>query len=431
MYGGDEVSAIVLDLGSSCCKAGYAGEDTPKAVFPSSVGLVEADADGDVPMGEADGAGGGSKGGKRYNVNSLSYRRDGEEVVSPFKDGVLDDWDVVENIWDHALKRCLTIAPNEHPMLLAEPPFNTPQAREKCVQLMFEKHAPPALFLAKNPVLTSFASGRATSLVVDCGAGGTTVTAVHDGYALQKSISRSPVGGDLLTKLMLRSVESKGAKVRPRYTFDRKKLDDGEFAVKDLSFPKTKESYHEYKRLEIAADCKEAICRVSESPYNEEEYASVPSMAYELPDGNTLEVGAARFKVPEVLFNPALLSTFEGQEELKGFGGEPLASITDMCIESINKVDVDVRKELYGGMLLTGGSSLFPQMRERLDAELGEKAPHTARVKVTAPNSAVERRFSSWIGGSILASLGSFQQMWLSKSEYEEHGASYVHRKCA
>jgi actin-like protein 6A len=90
-------------------------------------------------------------------------------------------------------RKCLTIAPNEHPMLLAEPPFNTAAAREKMVEVMFEKQAPPALFIAKTSVLTSFACGRATSLVIDCGASGTTVSAVHDGYVLQKTINRSSV----------------------------------------------------------------------------------------------------------------------------------------------------------------------------------------------------------------------------------------------
>ena len=89
----------------------------------------------------------------------------------------------------------------------------------------------------------------------------------------------------------------------------------------------------------------------------------------------------------------------------------------------------DVRRELYNSILLTGGCSLLATLRDRLERELADAAPQTAKVKVTSPANAIERRFAVWIGGSILASLGSFQQMWMSKKEYEEHGAALMYRK--
>ena len=100
------------------------------------------------------------------------------------ENGLLEDWDVVEAIWEHTLKKRLVVEPNEHPILMGEPAHTTREKREKMVELLFEKHNPPAIFLAKNPCLAAFATGRATALVVDCGGGGTTVSAVHDGYAL-------------------------------------------------------------------------------------------------------------------------------------------------------------------------------------------------------------------------------------------------------
>ncbi|XP_031394812.1 actin-related protein 4A-like isoform X2 [Punica granatum] len=181
MYGGDEVSAIVVDLGSHTCKAGYAGEDAPKAVFPSVVGSIDQmEVDEPATTDANSGSAGDAKGmktpesekkGKRklyVGSQSLGFRRDHMEVISPFKDGIVADWDIVDSIWDHAFRECLLIDPKEHPMLLAEPSSNTQQQRERAVELMFEKYKIPALFLAKNAVLTSFASGRATSLVVDC-----------------------------------------------------------------------------------------------------------------------------------------------------------------------------------------------------------------------------------------------------------------------
>uniref|UniRef100_A0A453LL53 Actin-related protein 4 n=1 Tax=Aegilops tauschii subsp. strangulata TaxID=200361 RepID=A0A453LL53_AEGTS len=113
-------------------------------------------------------------------------------------------------------------------------------------ELMFEKYKVPALFLAKNAVLTSFASGRATSLVVDSGGGSTVVSAVHDGYVLQKSVATSPIGGEFLTDCMMKSLESKGVVIRPRYSFKKKEVSPGDYKVVDLDFPNTTDSYRLY-----------------------------------------------------------------------------------------------------------------------------------------------------------------------------------------
>jgi len=437
MYGGDEVSAIVVDLGSNSCKAGYAGEDQPKAVFPSVVGAVEqpgvvTDGGGDTDMeakkpGEAEKA----KARKLYaGVQALGYRRDHMEIVPAMKDGLVDDWDVVESLWDHALRDRLLIDPKEHPMLLAEPSFNTQQHREKMVELMFEKYGVPALFLAKNAVLTSFASGRSTSLVVDCGGGSTTVAAVHDGYVLQKAIVRSAIGGDVLTDCLLRTLEGKGIEIRPRFSFKRKEVRMGEFEVIKLDLPGTTDSYKSYWQRAIVADIKETVCRVPDTAFDDTSYANIPTTPYELPDGQTIEVGADRFKISDIMFNPTLIQTIRGMEKFGSESGMPFNGLPQMVIESINKCDPDIRRELFSSVMLAGGTAAMQQMKERLEKDLMEEAPQAARVKVLASGNAMERRFSVWIGGSILASLGSFQQMWFSKAEYEEHGPTYVQRKC-
>lgn len=372
----------------------------------------------------------GSK--KKYFVgqSSLFYRRDQMEVVTPIKDGLVEDWDLLEAVWDYGLKDRLMIDPKEHPFLMAEPSFNPDEKREKTVEAMFEKYGVPALFLAKNPVLSSFSMGRPTSLVVDSGGDGTTITAVHDGYVLKKGIVRSPVGGHLLSEVMLKALESSGTTIKPRYAFKRTNKGNGEFEVKDLDFPNTTESYRHYMQLDIVADIKESICRTSETAYVEEENQNIPTMAYELPDGNEIHIGGNRFKLPEIVFQPELASTFPGSSEaLKMANGFPVKGLPDLVIDCINKCDVDVRKELYNGVILTGGNSVFPNMKERLEKELLDLAPGASRLKVITPTSNIERRFSVWIGGSILASLGSFQQMWMSKSEYDEHGPSLIHRK--
>ncbi|THU69828.1 hypothetical protein C4D60_Mb08t18520 [Musa balbisiana] len=396
MYGGDEVSAIVLDLGSYTCKAGYAGEDAPKAVFPSVVGSI-------YQAGATD---------------EVKHEKDSDSMY---------DSENADKTKTRKLERLL-IDPKEHPMLLAEPSFNTPQQREKAAELMFESYKVPALFLAKNAVLTSFASGRATSLVVDSGGGSTTIAAVHDGYVLQKAVSTSPIGGEFLTDCMMKSLESKGVMIKPRYSFKRKEIRPGEFQTVDLDIPNTTESYKLYSQRAVASDIKESVCRVPDTAFEESAYANVPMTPYELPDGQTIEIGADRFKIPDVLFNPSLVQTIPGMESFAGSAS--VSGLPQMVIESINRCDADIKRELFSSILLAGGTASMLQLKERLEKELMEEAPQAARVKVLASGNSIERRFSVWIGGSILASLGSFQQLWFSKAEYEEHGVSNIQRKC-
>ncbi|ESR54175.1 hypothetical protein CICLE_v100208362mg, partial [Citrus x clementina] len=198
--------------------------------------------------------------------------------------------------------------------------------------------------------------------------------------------------------------------------------------IVDLDFPNTTESYKLYCQRVIASDIKECVCRAPDTPYDESAYSNIPMTPYELPDGQVIEIGADRFKTPDVLFNPSLVQTIPGMENFAE--NIPFRGLPQMVIDSINKCDVDIRRELFSSILLAGGTASMQQLKERLEKDLLEESPQAARVKVVSSGNATERRFSVWIGGSILASLGSFQQMWFSKSEYEEHGASYIQRKC-
>jgi len=239
----------------------------------------------------------------------------------------------------------------------------------------------------------------------------------------------SPIGGEVLTDCLMKTLESKGILLRPRYSFKRKEIRPGEFQIVDLDFPNTTASYKRYSQMIIANDFKEAVCRVPDMNFDETAYSNIPTTPYELPDGQIIEIGADRFKIPDLMFNASLLQIMPHMEKLDNLG-HSLRGLPQMVIESINKCDVDIRRELFSSILLAGGTASMQQMKERLEKDLMEEAPQAARVKVLASGNAIERRFSVWIGGSILASLGSFQQMWFSKAEYEEHGASYIQRKC-
>ena len=249
---------------------------------------------------------------------------------------------------------------------------------------------------------------------------------VHDGYVLQKSIVKFNVGGEYITDQLLRHLSSQ-TNIRPSYSFTKHMrscyVEGGEIqgnvelSIEDKSFPDTDPTYHDFSVREIVKDIKESTFKVSDSPFSDSAFSNVPSVNYELPDGSQIEVGNERFKLPELFFT--------GAEGLVGFTG-----IHQMVYDSITRCDMDIRRELYGNLVVTGGNSLFAGFTDRLQKKLTELTTQNMKVKLIAPQSSIERRFSSWIGGSILACLGSFQQMWMSRQEYDEHGAILVERKC-
>ena len=142
--------------------------------------------------------------------------------------------------------------------------------------------------------------------------------------------------------------------------------------------------------------------------------SSTCEKSYELPDGAVITIGNERFRCPEVLFQPSFI-------------GAESHGLHERLYNNIMKCDIDIRKELYANIVLSGGSTMFPGISDRMAKELNLLVPERMKIRVIAPP---ERKYSVWIGGSILASLSSFNSMWVSKQEYDECGPSIIHRKC-
>eukprot|EP00735_Rhodelphis_limneticus_P007474 TRINITY_DN20022_c0_g1::TRINITY_DN20022_c0_g1_i1::g.1329::m.1329 TRINITY_DN20022_c0_g1::TRINITY_DN20022_c0_g1_i1::g.1329 ORF type:complete len:450 (-),score=97.40,sp/Q84M92/ARP4_ARATH/41.19/3e-122,Actin/PF00022.14/9.7e-122,MreB_Mbl/PF06723.8/0.0066,MreB_Mbl/PF06723.8/0.012 TRINITY_DN20022_c0_g1_i1:83-1432(-) len=448
MYGGDEISATVLEVGSHSTKGGFAGEDCPKVVVSSATGAYLDDkgrpreiAEPVVDNTPAEMAKARAK--RHYiGLGASAQLKERMEVKKPCVSGVVSDWDVAESLWWYVLADRLGCNPSEHPLMLAEPSFNTNAAREKAVQLAFEKFHVPALFMAKNAVLSSFASARPTSLVVDTGASGTSAVPVHDGYVLRKATVRSPFGGDFLTTAISEELRKANVEVKPHFAF-KKTLDPmtGKYETTDVPVsPSVHPTYLQFCRETIISEMKHSISKVSHTPIqpNAMEVDGEENEMYELPDGRFVAVTHSLAHMSELMMNPTLIEKDNAAYEpylkdvapLPGGGHSSLSGIGHLIHESVTKCDPDVRRELYSGVVLTGGNALLPGLPERIQYDLSRLTPQMFKIKIVAPQAISERRYSVWIGGSILSSLGSFQQLWVSAAEYQEHGESIIHQRC-
>jgi len=370
-------AALVIDNGTGRIKAGFSGDDAPRAVFSSITGR---------PKYKSAMAGVGQK--DLYIGDEAVEKRGVLTLKYPVANGVVTDWDDMEKIWHHTIYNELRTTPDNKNILLTEAPKNPKDNREKMVSIMFENFNASGTYVSIQAVLSLYASGRTTGLVYDSGDGVTHMVPIAGGFALVHCVTRRDIAGRALTEYLVKILTERGERFSSSAEQDMVK--------------KIKEE-HCYVALDYKAELEKYE---ADAVANQSEFTK--------PDGQVMNIGTEKFRACELLFQPHL----EGHE---------VSGVADATADTIAACDIDLRTELRENIVLSGGSTMFEGLAERLKKDVSALMPGGAAVKTLAPP---ERAYSVWIGGSILSSLSTFDQSWITRDEFEESGAAIVHKKC-
>ena len=433
-------------------RAGFAGEDTPKSFVNSHYGY--------------------SKGRVAFGDDAIHNPLSNFEIRNPMsKEGTVEDWDTATQLWEYAITSRLTSFKQadprtnglnddvkdmdiemegvegaekpleEHPLLMTETAWNSVKAREKTIEVAMESWGCPAFWFARNGVLAAFGAGKATALVVDVGASTASVVCIHDGLILKKSIQRSNLAGNWLSSQLRSLFATSEPKVDlvPHFMIHSKTPVDAGAPAQAIYRKYANPPSDSFRALEeerVLTEFKESVVQVWGGPLrlngtvpgsatSNVDYArSQPGRVFEMPDGANQMWGVERFSVAEGFFDEKAALPVPGEPPV--MRGQ---TISEMVRASVSAVDMDLRAALLQNIVVTGGTTLLNGFVDRLNSDLIALYPGT-RIKIQAAGLTAERRFGSWIGGSILGSLGTFHQMWISRKEYDEFGASVVERRC-
>lgn len=356
-------------------KAGLSGTDAPRCTFPSVVGYPKTQS---IIVGM-------NTGKECYCGEEAIAKKGILTLTYPVENGIIKDMSLMEKIWHHTFFNELRQSPEEHAVLMTEAPQNPKANREKMTEVMFQTFNVPSFYISIQAILSLYAAGITTGVVLDSGDGVTHVVPVFEGYSLPQAVKRNDFAGRGLTKELQKILSE------------------------IYSFTTSSE-------VEIVKDIKEKVCYLAvdfDAEMDKFKTSSELVYDYELPDGNILKIGNQRIRGPEYLFKPPPTM------EIKGFH--------ELLNDSILSCDVDLRRKLWPCIILSGGTTLFNNITERLQKEVKQLVPNSVVAAVKAPP---ERKFSVWIGGSILSSLSTFQTSWITKAEFDEAGTQIVHRKC-
>ena len=361
-------SSIIIDMGSGLVKVGFSGEDGPRNIFNSIVGIPKM-AGLKVGMEQKE----------RYVGDEAISNLDIMNFFPPVQRGEVVDWEKFETLMHYLLYNQIEVVPEEMSVLITETPLTSKENRAKLAEMLFEKFNVEKCHIANSSMLGLLAYGKVSGIVVDSGFNITSTVPIYEGFPLQYASMKINLGGeDLSIKLL------------------------------DLIKDKVDPSYKLVKGRLLADDIKEKKGYISINNNEEQEEEKQDESNYTLPDGKDLKLGTEIFKTNNILFNPP--------EESKDLIGVP-----KMVEDSLNKCDDDVRSDINESICLIGGTTLMKNFPEKLRMELSDRDLGNFNLSFSP-----ERQFSSWVGGSIMSSLDNFPYMWVTKEEFDEKGKTLI-----
>ena len=369
-------NSVIIDNGTKSIKIGHAGDEAPREVIPTLLGNSKFPTL-EIAMDKCD-----------YCVGEKAYSKRGLfNLCRPLQNRKIVDFAVMEKIWHHCLYESLKVDPCQNSVLLTESCEYTEEDRKKIGEIFFEYFNVPSLYIGNQGTLGLFSTGNTKGVVLDSGEGGTHVVPIFEGYVSPYSVFKTQVSGQLITQFLLDLLIKNGLTFSKHYDFD------------------------------VIENIKEQRCYVSTDFSSEmREFqlkANTKDLSYELPDGQTISLNKEQIEAPEILFNTKMVN-------LDDMG------VGELIYRSYFSIDTEIKKNLFDKIFLIGGNTLFPNIAERISKNIRTLGGSSISFKIFCP---AERKYSTWIGGSILACLTPFESMWVTKEEYEEHGGNILNIK--
>ena len=374
---------IIVDIGSGEVKAGFSGEENPKVIFQNYFGEPKY-----------------KKILRTFNneqeLNEQFIGEDCEKYMGliklrfPVKHGVFENEQDILSVFNHLFSKLGLNSQEikEHPVLITEPLLNPFTNREKIAYSLMDNLGVPALFFASQPILSLFSTSNTSGTVLESGEGVTQSCVIYEGYSIPSSYERYNYGGGDVTEYLKNLLKKRG--------------------------------YHFYNSTEyrLVRDIKENSCFCYPNNANNDieetkRSANKNPNNYYLPDGSCILIGDEKLLAPEILFNPEYI-------------GKEYLSFPDMIINSINKVDIQIRLKSYENILLSGGNTCFNALNEQLHSELKNKVIKNMKINI---NKSEKPKYSCWIGGNIISTLEIFKKMWVTKNDWNEKGTKVLHVK--
>ena len=378
---------VVCDNGTGFVKCGYAGSNFPSHIFPSLVGRPIIRAANRIDDIEVKDLMVGDEASKLRSMLEVSY---------PMDNGMVRNWEDMMHVWDYTFgPEKLDLEPENCKILLTEPPMNPTRNREKMIEVMFEKYGFDSAYIAIQAVLTLYAQGLLTGVVVDSGDGVTHICPVYEGFALPHLTRRLDIAGRDITRYLIKLLLLRG------YAFNHT------------------------ADFETVRIMKEKLCYVGYDIQTEQKLAQETTFlveSYTLPDGRVIKVGGERFEASEALFQPHLINV-EGQ------------GIAELLFTSIQAAEMDIRPDLYKHIVLSGGSTMYPGLPSRLEREIKQlylervlkgDTDRLSKFKIRIEDPP-RRKDMVFIGGAVLADvMKEREDFWMSKAEYQEKGVDVL-----